>query len=97
MKFRKRPIEIDAIEVTAIVRAYNSQDDTAPSRLLPSWFTEAAASGIVSGIFFEGVDIETLEGKMFGGRGDWIIRDINGEIYPCKADIFEASYDQVET
>lgn len=39
--------------------------------------------------------ISTLEGDMTANQGDYIIKGIKGEIYPCKADIFEASYDEV--
>lgn len=41
------------------------------------------------------VVIPTLEGDMRAERGDYIIRGIKGEFYPCKPDIFEASYDPV--
>lgn len=39
--------------------------------------------------------IDTLEGKMVVKPGDWIIRGVKGELYPCKPDIFEATYDAV--
>lgn len=39
--------------------------------------------------------IETLEGKLHVTRGDWIIRGIKGETYPCKPDIFAATYEPV--
>ena len=42
------------------------------------------------------VEIPTLEGTMRCGPGDWIIRGVKGEIYPCKPDIFEATYEAVE-
>jgi len=42
-----------------------------------------------------GLSIPTLEGVMTAGSGDYIIRGIKGEVYPCRADIFEASYDQL--
>lgn len=41
------------------------------------------------------VEIKTLEGTMRGDVGDWIIRGIKGEFYPCKHDIFIATYDAV--
>lgn len=41
------------------------------------------------------VIIKTLEGEMRGNLGDWIIRGVKGEFYPCKLDIFEATYDLV--
>lgn len=40
--------------------------------------------------------IETLEGFMLIGDGDWIIRGIKGEVYPCKPDIFAATYEAVD-
>jgi hypothetical protein len=42
------------------------------------------------------VYIETLEGVMTATVGDWIIRGVKGEFYPCKPDIFEATYEAVE-
>ena len=40
--------------------------------------------------------IETLEGRMEAKPGDWIIRGVKGELYPCKPDIFEATYEAVD-
>ena len=42
------------------------------------------------------LSIETLEGEMIASLGDWIIKGVEGEFYPCKPDIFEATYDPVE-
>lgn len=39
--------------------------------------------------------IETLEGDMWASKGDYIIKGIKGEFYPCKPDIFEASYEEI--
>lgn len=39
--------------------------------------------------------IDTLEGRMRAEIGDWIIRGVNGEFYPCKPDIFEKTYEVV--
>jgi hypothetical protein len=48
---------------------------------------------------FEGsaptLKIETLEGVMTAQIGDWIIKGVGGEFYPCKPEIFEATYEQV--
>jgi hypothetical protein len=41
--------------------------------------------------------IETLEGTMIGEPGDWIIRGVNGEFYPCKPDIFAKTYEPFES
>ena len=40
--------------------------------------------------------VKTLEGNMMVGVGDYVIQGINGELYPCKTDIFEKTYDVVE-
>lgn len=42
------------------------------------------------------VIIQTLEGEMRASIGDWVIKGINGEFYPCKPDIFEKTYETVE-
>lgn len=43
-----------------------------------------------------GISIKTLEGTMEAEYGDWIIKGVNGEFYPCKPDIFEKTYEWVE-
>lgn len=42
------------------------------------------------------LSVQTLEGKMTALKGDWIIKGIKGEFYPCKPEIFEATYEPVE-
>lgn len=46
--------------------------------------------------FKDDVIIKTLEGEVIASRGDWIIRGVNGEYYPCKPDIFEKTYEEVK-
>jgi hypothetical protein len=61
---------------------------------LPKWLRDAYEKADI--LFLpDGVSIKTLEGKMKGDIGDWIIQGVKGEIYPCKPDIFEATYDPV--
>ena len=43
----------------------------------------------------EEIEIETLEGTMKANKGDWIIKGVKGEIYPCKPDVFEMTYKKV--
>lgn len=85
-KYRKKPIEIEAFIWTG------DHDQTED----PTWIVEAMGRGDV---WFEasGLQIRTLEGVMTANRGDYVIRGIKGEIYPCKPDIFEASYERVES
>lgn len=44
----------------------------------------------------EEMEIETLEGVMKADKGDWIIRGVKGELYPCKPDVFEMTYEKVK-
>jgi hypothetical protein len=44
----------------------------------------------------QGFVVETLEGTMVGRPGDWLIRGIKGELYPCADDVFRQSYDAVD-
>ena len=61
-------------------------------RTLPDWFQDDPRV-----IFqLDHVKIKTLEGTMIANKGDYIIKGIQGEIYPCKPDIFEATYELVE-
>lgn len=68
---------------------------------MPLWFQEAISDNKVSNInaFLEAanevIKIKTLEGVMTAQKGDWIIRGIKGEIYPCKDEIFRETYDFV--
>lgn len=80
MKYRKRPVVIEAMQLTETnsLEVYN-------------WINTDQASKCGSV-----VKIETLEGTMTANVGDWIIRGVKGEYYPCKPDIFEATYEKVE-
>lgn len=83
-KYRKKPVVIDAIQFTR-----NNQSE------LMAWVIELDAT--VKWYFHDGVvDIPTLEGTMTASLGDWIIRGVNGEFYPCKPDIFYKTYERAD-
>lgn len=42
----------------------------------------------------EGIRIDTLEGSITASEGDWIIKGVQGEFYPCKPDIFDQTYEE---
>lgn len=87
MKFRKKPVIIDAIQYTGdnlggvleFIDAHTSEGTK------KYWAGEDGA-----------LCIETLEGAMRASFDDWIIIGVAGEVYPCKPDIFEATYEKVE-
>lgn len=89
--FRKKPVEIEAVKVSDLLREAESNWGA-----LPAWVRdEYEKGGIVFGT--KAIHIGTLEGEMTGQLDDWVIRGVKGEIYPCKPDIFEATYDRVES
>ena len=90
MKYRKKPVVIEAIQITK----------------KSAWKVEQWSNGVVypspvleptpenpDGAYWQ---INTLEGVMTANSGDWIIKGVNGEFYPCKPDIFEKTYEAVE-
>jgi hypothetical protein len=83
-RFRKRPVEIEAQRLTT-----DNQDEIA------GWCGGRLSHATRYGKPIGGVLIDTLEGAMGACVGDWIIRGVQGEFYPCKPDIFEKTYERV--
>ena len=84
MKFRKKPVVIEAVQFTD-----NPQSIEDLSRFMDE--TTISYAGEEPAVL-----IKTLEGTMMANVGDWIIKGVNGEFYPCKPDIFEKTYEIVE-
>lgn len=84
-QFRKKPVVVEARQVTeeAVVDLADWCGGTAV----------CASSGEKHFPVF--INIQTLEGQMAAQIGDWIIRGVKGEFYPCKPDIFEKTYEPV--
>lgn len=88
MKFRKKPI---------VVEAQQLENDHLSFICVTNWVIMGG------GKVYEGREndwclyIDTLEGRMRVDIGDWVIRGVKGEFYPCKPDIFEATYEPVES
>jgi hypothetical protein len=105
MRFRKKPIVIDAVQITAA--DFNGRTwDGAPFNDDPAWLMEAIRSGEIAPVTHNHTDyaeweIRTLEDGNDGRAlhvatpGDWIIRGVKGELYPCKPDIFAATYEKI--
>ena len=85
MKYRKKPVVIEAVQF------WNGDvKNTIPECLK---FCDNHATLVAIGRVLV---IDTLEGTMFASDGDWIIKGIKGEFYPCKPDIFKATYEPVK-
>lgn len=86
MKYRKKPVVIAAIRLSL---SPTDEEIAAIHAFFDSdtkWYSDYGA----------GIAIQTLEGVMHANPGDWIIRGVKGEFYPCKPDVFEATYEKVE-
>lgn len=78
MKYRKKPVIIEAIQ-------WNGNNFEEIMEFIDSDFVH----------FNSELIINTLEGNMTASKGDYIIKGIKGEFYPCKPDIFEQTYEEV--
>lgn len=89
MRFRKLPVEIDAIQFTGL-------DDYLH---IVQWMKDSGDTyALANEVRYQTplMLIQTLEGTMAANPGDWIIRGVQGEFYPCKPDVFAATYEPVE-
>ncbi|MCP4903012.1 MAG: hypothetical protein GY906_39110 [bacterium] len=80
-KYRKKPVVIEAFQL--------AKDE------YPDWAKDASSDGTICGGSHSQIFIKTMEGTMEAGFGDWIIQGVKGELYPCKDDIFRATYEEV--
>lgn len=89
-KYRKRPVVVDAIQATGTPESNREIIDWTRGSDTPAYMDENA----------EGIDqlsINTKEGALWVSPGDWIIKGISGEFYPCKPNIFEKTYEKTST
>lgn len=94
--YKKKPVEVEAFQYNVYMR------DDAGKTLFPKWFLEAYRKGTCYYAYDEckddisGLYIKTLEGDHHVSYGDYIIKGVAGELYPCKPDIFKATYELAE-
>lgn len=99
-KFRKKPVIIEAVQYTAPVYRnikdfIESFGDKSNEVLIKVWDDNKEHGNISNMSRTSHLAIKTLEGNMKITHGDWIIRGIKGEYYPCRNDIFIATYEPV--
>lgn len=82
MKYRKKPVIIDAVQFNG-----NLWDEELQTLI-------KTQNRVVSQ-HNDKLKIDTLEGEMIANKGDWIIKGVKNELYPCKPDIFEQTYEKV--
>lgn len=95
MKYRKKPIIIEAFRYDGDLKGSDGK------YYVPVWAVEAFEGGI---LYYDSSDsemppcelyIKTLEGTSHANVGDYIIKGVNGELYSCKPEIFEKTYERV--
>lgn len=84
MKFRKKPVVIEAVQWDGTNESWQ--------HIMNMGLTKWKPGEIGTQTFY----IETLEGDHLARKGDWIIKGVKGEFYPCKPDIFEQTYESVD-
>lgn len=88
MKYRKKPVVVEAVQWTGDIESLGEIE-----KLQGFSFSKDEIVDIVRS---DEIRIRTLEGEMTASLGDYIIRGVHGEIYPCKPDIFEETYEMAE-
>lgn len=89
MKYRKKPVVIEAVQFNGMEDYLEICQwiDKTPNTLLTEDIVEYRSPIML---------VNTLEGTMAANPGDYIIKGVNGEFYPCKPDIFEKTYELVK-
>lgn len=94
--FRKKPVVIEAFQITSVTR--NDNKDW-PVWLSKAWQKEHNEKGafypVQDNVNGERLAIQTLEGLQWVSMNDYIIKGVENEIYPCKPDIFEKTYEKI--
>ena len=93
-QFRKKPVVIEAFQMT---KARSNDNSEWPVWLHRAWNKESNEEGClgIQDTIERKFYINTLEGHLLITWDDFIIQGVNGEIYPCKPDIFEKTYEAV--
>ena len=92
MKYRKKPVVIEAIQWDGLnlEEVKHFAGKSVQYNIVDTAWRVGKAAPVVN------MKINTLEGEMQVSKGDYIIKGVQGEFYPCKPDIFEATYESVE-
>ena len=97
-KYRKKPVEIEAIKLGwdtwNEICEFIEKDSFGGGVYLDETTLEELPEGKTSNVM--GLKIKTLEGVMLAKQGDYIIKGVNNEFYPCKPDIFAKTYEKVD-
>lgn len=94
-KFRKKPVVIEAFRMGIDSRPDWFQDKVSENEIITHRVPDDEDNNDPFEFSRTYCEIKTLEGTMRGDYGDYIIQGVNCEVYPCKPDIFEKTYEEV--
>ena len=86
-RYQKLPVEIEAELVSELLEKFKHNFNE-----LPKWVMEAYENTTINTITDNNFIVKTLEGNMIATKEDYLIKGVNGELYPCQKDIFEKTY-----
>lgn len=98
-KFRKKPVVVEAVKVADVLAAMQAlAPDARWASCLPEWvhlgWTEHRLN--FAGSDENTLSVLTINGAVWAERDEWLIQGVHGELYPCRASIFAATYEPVE-
>jgi hypothetical protein len=100
MKFRKKPVVIEAVQLHETNDSIAEVQRFIGNGVLGNDTCDRARDAWEDYLHIVkrdgGIKIKTLEGQMLASFGDFVIKGVSGEFYPCKPDIFEATYEKVD-
>ncbi len=88
-KYCKKPVIVEAFQYDGDLKGSDGK------YYVPEWAVQALGDGT---LFYQGqgeLFVKTLEGDMHVSVGDYVIKEVNGELYPCKPDVFDKTYEPV--
>jgi hypothetical protein len=99
MQYRKKPVVIEAVRIVYAEMLRDGPEHSPfaeqPQWLMDAWDADVLSLSTKNARDYAVIDVNTLEGVMEAQPGDYLIRGIKGELYPCKPDIFELTYEAV--
>lgn len=90
IRVRKKPVEVEAWPVAWLLQAAKVNAPTFPQVVMDAYL------GSTINLHADYLSIQTMEGVMRADATDWLIMGVAGEFYPCKPDIFAATYEEVD-
>ena len=96
-EYRKKPVVVEAMQMPLDPDEYQVEAivEWIEPGIVEAWDSPDIGEGPISSWGINYLEINTLEGEMTARLGDYVIKGVQGEFYPCKSSIFSATYEPV--